>query len=299
MRGHRVVNVHLMAQQIFNKNISIDNLEIFYREAGDKKNPSLLLLHGFPTSSVMFKNMMIALSDKFHLIAPDYPGFGFSAFPSPREFEYSFQNISTVINKFIEAIGLNSFSIYLHDYGSPVGLNICVTHPQKIEKLIVQSGNAYEEGLGPEWNETRDYWAHPTEEKKKKVSAFLSEEGVKMQYTAGLSAELLKRVSPESWIIDWHRMNRPGNIEMQFQLNCDYQSHVRKYAQFQEYFRMHQPAALVLWGRHDAFFSVNEAACYKRDLPNAEVHILEGGHMALETNFPEVVDLIERFLSYP
>ncbi len=286
-----------MNRQIYNKTIPIDGVNIFYREAGDRKNPSILLLHGFPTSSVMFKNLMIALSDKFYLVAPDYPGFGFSAFPSMSDFEYSFKNISAYINKFTEAINLKSFTIYLHDYGCPIGLRIGVNNPEKIERIIIQNGNAYIEGIGPQWDETRDYWENPTEEKKQKVAAFLSEDGTKAQYTAGLSEELLTHVSPESWILDWDRMSRPGNIDMQFELNCTYKSNIEMFPVFQEYFRMHQPPALVIWGKHDVFFDVAEAPCYKRDLPEAQIHILDGGHHAWETNFNEVLDLISSFMS--
>jgi pimeloyl-ACP methyl ester carboxylesterase len=283
-------------RQIFNRTITVDGIDIFYREAGDKANPSLLLLHGFPASSVMFKNLMIALSDRFYLIAPDYPGFGFSSFPDKNRFEYSFKNISAYIKRFTEEIQLRSFTIYLHDYGCPIGLRLCVNHPEKIERIIVQNGNSYEEGLGPQWDETRDYWQNPTEEKKEKVAAFLSEEGVKMQYTGGLPEELLQNVSPELWMLDWELMRRPGNIDMQFELNCDYKTNIDMFPKFQEYFRTHQHPALIIWGKYDIFFSVEEAYCYKRDLPNAQVHIIDGGHMALETNFDEVVRLIENFL---
>jgi pimeloyl-ACP methyl ester carboxylesterase len=286
-----------MSKQIYNKTITADGVDIFYREAGDRKNPSLLLLHGFPTSSAMFKNLMVALADKFHLIAPDYPGFGFSAFPGMHDFEYSFKNMSAYIGKFTEVINLKTFTIYLHDYGCPIGLRICVNNPEKIEGIIVQNGNAYSEGIGPQWDETKDYWENPTEEKKQKVAAFLSEEGTKMQYTAGLSNELLTRVSPEPWIVDWERMKRPGNIEMQFELNCTYKSNIEMFPVFQEYFRIHQPPCVVIWGKHDVFYELAEASCYKRDLPKAEVHILDGGHMALETNFNEVVNIIDNFMS--
>jgi pimeloyl-ACP methyl ester carboxylesterase len=286
-----------MSRQIFNKTIPIEGVDIFYREAGNRKNPSLLLLHGFPTSSVMFKNLMVALSDKFHLIAPDYPGFGFSAFPRMTDFEYSFENISAYINKFTEAINLNPFTIYLHDYGCPIGLRVCMKNPEKIERIIVQNGNAYIEGLGSQWDETRDYWENPTEEKKQKVAAFLSEEGTKTQYTAGLPEQLLTHVSPESWILDWERMSRPGNIDMQFALNCTYKSNIEMFPAFQDYFRKHRPPALIIWGKHDAFFDVAEAPCYKRDLPKAHIHILDGGHQALETNFNEVLDIISSFMS--
>lgn len=286
-----------MERQIFNRTIAVDGIDIFYREAGSRKNPSLLLLHGFPTSSAMFKNLMVILSDKFHLVAPDYPGFGFSAFPDRNSYEYSFKNLAACIHRFTEEIDLETFSIYLHDYGCPIGLRICVDHPEKIDRIIVQNGNSYLEGLGPQWDETRDYWEHPTEEKKKKVAAFLSEDGVRMQYTAGLPEGLLARVSPEAWILDWERMRRPGNIDMQFELNCDYRKNLELFPVFQEYFRMHQPPALIIWGKHDVFFDVKEAFCYKRDLPHARMHILDCGHMALETNLDEVVKLIQDFTS--
>jgi pimeloyl-ACP methyl ester carboxylesterase len=260
-------------RQIYNRNIKVDSVTIFYREAGDKNNPSLLLLHGFPTSSIMFKNLMVVLSERYYLVAPDYPGFGFSDFPDAMSFEYSFENIAAYINKFTDAINLKSFAIYL------------------------QNGNAYMEGLGPQWDETRDYWEHPTEEKKKRVSGFLSKEGTKTQYTSGLSDELLSRVSPESWRIDWERMSRPGNVDIQFTLNSSYKTNLEMYPVFQEYFRRHQPPALVIWGKYDVFFDVAEASCYKRDLPHAEVHILDGGHMALETNFDEVLSLVSNFMT--
>lgn len=285
-----------MTRQIFNRSITVDGVDIFYREAGDRANPSLLLLHGFPTSSVMFKNLMIALSDKFHLVAPDYPGFGFSAFPDRNKFEYSFKNISAYINRFTEEINLSSFTIYLHDYGALMGLRLCVNHPEKIERIIVQNGNAYEEGIVPVWDEIRDYWENPTEEKKEKVYAFLSEEGTKDQYTSGLPKEMHTRISPETWMLDWDRMKRPGNLDMQYVLNCDYKSNIEMFPVFQQYFSTHQPPALVIWGRYDPYYDVKEASCYKRDLPNAQVHIIEGSHMVLESNFDEALKLIGDFL---
>jgi pimeloyl-ACP methyl ester carboxylesterase len=286
-----------MARQIFNKSVNVDGIDIFYREAGDRKNPSLLLLHGdLPGASVMFKNLMIALSDRYYLVAPDYPGFGFSAFPDRQHFEYTFGNISEIINKFTNTISLNTFTVYLHDYGCVVGLRLCVNHPEKIERIIVQDGSAYDEGIGPQWNETIDYWKNPTPEKKAKVSAFLSEKGIKTQHTGGLPDELITRVSPELWILDWELMKRPGNIDMQFELNRDLENHLKMFPVYQEYFRTHQPPALIIWGKHDIYFSVEEAPCYKRDLPDAQIHVLDGGHKVLETNFDEVLNLIENFL---
>jgi len=286
-----------MNRQIFHRTIIVDGIPVFYREAGNNKNPAILLLHGFPASSVMFKNLMVALSDRFHLIAPDYPGFGFSAFPARDSFAYTFKNISAYVSRFTEMTGLKSFTIYLHDYGCPIGLRLCIAHPERIKGLIIQNGNAYNEGIGPQWDEVKDYWKYPTEEKKKRVSAFLSEEGIKMQYTAGLSDSLLARVGPETWTLDWERMSRPGNIDMQFELNCDYKSNIEMFPAFQQYFRNYLPPALIIWGRHDVFFDTEEAFCYKQDMPHARVHILDGGHMALETNFDEVLELIGDFMS--
>lgn len=285
-----------MPAQIRNKTINIDGIDIFYRETGEPVNPSLLLLHGFPSSSVMFRNLMTALSDRFHLVAPDYPGFGFSAFPNTADFEYSFRNIADHINTFTNRIGLSDFTIYLHDYGCPIGLRICMAHPEKIKGIILQNGNAYEEGLGPPWNATREYWENPTPGKKQEIAAFLSEEGVYAQYSAGLPQDLLMNLSPELPLLDWTLMKRTGNIDMQFELNCDYKTNLGMFPQFQEYFRNQQPPALIIWGKYDAFFSLEEAYCYQKDLPLAQTHIIEAGHMALETNFVEVAALITAFM---
>lgn len=286
-----------MSSQISNKTVKVNGVKIFYREAGNKKYPSVLLLHGFPTSSFMFKNLMIKLSDKFHLVAPDYPGFGFSDFPLMKDFEYSFENISWYIGKFTKVLKLRSFAIYLHDYGCPIGLRICLKDPARIKKLIIQNGNAYEEGLGPQWNEVRDFWKNPTKAKKKKVSAFLSKAGTKDQYYAGLPPKFHQYISPEAWILDWERLKRPRNIRMQFKLNCTYKTNIDMFPAFQEYFRKYQPPAIVIWGKYDVFFDMKEARCYKRDLPNAETHVVKGGHMALETNFDKVSKLVRNFLT--
>jgi pimeloyl-ACP methyl ester carboxylesterase len=285
-----------MSRQIYNRTIKVDGIDLFYREAGNKNNPSLLLLHGFPTSSVVFKNLMIAMSDNYHLIAPDYPGFGFSEFPVPNSFEYTFAGISALINKLTEAINLNKFFIYLHDYGAPIGLKLCIDQPQKIAGIIVQSGNAHREGMGPEWDEYIEYWYNPTNEKKKELIKFLSAEGIKNQYFGGLPKEILLRVSPELWMLDWELLKRPGNIEKQFELNCDFKTHIEMFPVYQEYFRDHQPPALVMWGKYDIFFSVKEVPCYKYELPEAETHILNGGHDILDTHFDEVLTLISNFV---
>jgi pimeloyl-ACP methyl ester carboxylesterase len=178
-----------------------------------------------------------------------------------------------------------------------MGLRLCVAHPEKIEGIIVQNGNAYLEGVERIWDEIRDYWEHPTQEKKKKVYAFISAEGTKSQYYAGLPEELHTRVSPETWMLDWERMSRPGNADMQYELNCTYKSNIEMFPAFQEYFRTYQPPALIMWGKYEPYFNVNEAHCYKRDLPDARVHIIDGSHMLLETHFDEVLNLINNFLS--
>lgn len=282
--------------QIYNRYIRVNGLRIFYREAGDPSNPTILLLHGFPSSSLMFKNLMTALSGKYHLIAPDYPGFGFSEFPENSKFDYTFGQIALLVGELTELLALRKFSLYVHDYGCPIGLRLCLNTPEKIGSLIIQNGNAYREGIGEEWNETIDYWAFPTKAKEKKVREFLSEAGTKMQYTAGLTKDMIERLSPELWLVDWELMRRNGVIDMQFKLNIDFQDNMRLYPDFQEYFRRHQPKTLVLWGEQDPFFNVAEAECYKRDLKNVEVHILNGSHMLLETNFDEVLRLLIDFL---
>jgi pimeloyl-ACP methyl ester carboxylesterase len=285
-----------MARQITNRVIKIEGIDLFYREAGDRKNPSLLLLHGFPTSSLAFKNLMIVMSDQYHLVAPDYPGFGFSQFPVPDSFDYTFGGISRLINKFTEAINLDRFFIFLHDYGAPIGLQLCINNPEKIAGIIVQSGNAHREGMGPEWDEYIDYWYNPTLEKKEKLIQFLSAEGIKNQYFGGLPDEILARVSPELWMLDWAFLKRPGNIEKQFELNRDFKTHLEMFPAYQQYFANHQPPALVIWGKYEIFFSVNEVPCYRRDLPQAQIHILDGGHDLLDTHFEEVHTLIREFV---
>jgi pimeloyl-ACP methyl ester carboxylesterase len=285
-----------MARQITNRVIKIEGIDLFYREAGDRKNPSLLLLHGFPTSSLVFKNLMIVMSDQYHLVAPDYPGFGFSQFPVPDSFDYTFGGISRLINKFTEAINLDRFFIFLHDYGAPIGLQLCINNPEKIAGIIVQSGNAHREGMGPEWDEYIDYWYNPRLEKKEKLIQFLSAEGIKNQYFGGLPDEILARVSPELWMLDWAFLKRPGNIEKQFELNRDFKTHLEMFPAYQQYFANHQPPALVIWGKYEIFFSVNEVPCYRRDLPQAQIHILDGGHDLLDTHFEEVHTLIREFV---
>ena len=278
-----------------NQSITVDGQKIFYREAGDKENtPTILLLHGFPTSSHMFRNIIPALADKFHLVAPDYPGFGYSSMPSLGEFEYTFDHIADIVDKFITKIGVEKYSLYVMDYGAPVGFRLAVKHPEKIEALIVQNGNAYDEGLGEFWEPLRAYWNEPNEKNKNALKKFLSIEATRWQYTHGVKNE--NEISPDNWIHDQLLLDRPGNNEIQLQLFYDYKSNPPLYPQWQEYFRKYQPPTLVVWGRNDIIFTKEGAVPYQRDLKNIQIHLLNTGHFALEEECDLIADLISRFL---
>jgi pimeloyl-ACP methyl ester carboxylesterase len=278
-----------------NQTISIDGQTIFYREAGNEENaPTILLLHGFPTSSHMFHNLIPALADKFHLIAPDYPGFGYSSMPTVDEFQYTFDHLAEIVNKFIMQIGLERFSIYVMDYGAPIGYRLAVKNPEKIEALIVQNGNAYDEGLGEFWEPLKAYWSEPNEKNKDALMKFLTIEATKWQYTHGVRSE--NDISPDNWFLDQSLLERPGNKEIQLQLFYDYRSNPPLYPQWQEYFRKYQPPTLVVWGKNDYIFLKEGAIPYQRDLKNIEVHLLDTGHFALEEEGELIAELISRFL---
>ena len=278
-----------------NQSITVDGQKIFYREAGDKENkPTILLLHGFPTSSHMFRNIIPALADKFHLIAPDYPGFGYSSMPSLDEFEYTFDHIADIIDKFITKIGVEKYSIYIMDYGAPVGFRLAVKHPEKIEALIVQNGNAYDEGLGEFWEPLRTFWVDPSEKNKNALKKFLTMEATRWQYTHGVKNEYA--ISPDNWIHDQMLLDRPGNNEIQLQLFYDYKSNPPQYPQWQEYFRKYQPPTLVVWGKNDVIFQKEGAIPYQRDLKNIQIHLLNTGHFALEEESDLISKLISSFL---
>jgi pimeloyl-ACP methyl ester carboxylesterase len=277
-----------------NHNINIDGQTIFYREAGNKgKTPTILLLHGFPSSSHMFRNLMPALADKFHLVAPDYPGFGNSSMPTVDEFEYTFDHLADIVDKFVEQIGLEKYSMYVMDYGAPIGYRLAVKHPERIEALIVQNGNAYDEGLREFWEPLKAYWYEPNEKNKEALRKFLTIEATKWQYTHGVRNE--SAISPDNWILDQSLLDRPGNKEIQLQLFYDYRSNPPLYPQWQDYFRKYQPPTLVVWGRNDQIFTKEGAVPYQRDLKNIEVHLLDTGHFALEEEGELIADLISRF----
>jgi pimeloyl-ACP methyl ester carboxylesterase len=281
--------------KIKNQTITVDGQTVFYREAGDKENaPTILLLHGFPTSSHMFRNLIPALADKFHLVAPDYPGFGYSSMPSAEKFEYTFDHLAEIVDKFLKQIGVERYSLYVMDYGAPIGYRIAVKHPEKIEALIVQNGNAYDEGLGEFWEPLRAYWNEPNEKNKNALKKFLSIEATRWQYTHGVKNE--NEISPDNWIHDQLLLDRPGNNEIQLQLFYDYKSNPPLYPQWQEYFRKYQPPTLVVWGRNDIIFPKEGAIPYQHDLKNIQIHLLNTGHFALEEEGDLIADLISRFL---
>lgn len=276
------------------RNVDVDGFNVFYREAGDPSKPSILLLHGFPTSSHMFRDLIPLLAADFHLVAPDLPGFGLSALPPRDEFAYTFDNLAKVIGRFTEVIGLERFTVYIFDYGAPTGLRLALAHPERIAAIISQNGNAYEEGLSGGWNPVERYWRDPTHENRQALRAMQTPETIRWQYEHGVSD--ISQISPDGIALDIFYMNRPGMDEIQLDLIFDYRNNVALYPAFQSYFREHQPKLLAIWGDKDPFFLPPGAEAYKRDLPNAEVKLLDTGHFALETHAVEIAEAITAFL---
>lgn len=274
---------------------TIDGLEVFYREAGDRSNPTLLLLHGFPSSSHMFRNLISSLSDSYHLVAPDHIGFGQSSMPTVHEFNYSFAELTDITEKLIAQLGLDRFALYIHDYGAPIGLRIASGAPERIIGIISQSGNAYLEGFTPFWD---ILFAHAKDRpaNERGVREYFTASKTRWQYTHGVPAERVDRIAPETWLLDQAGLDRKGNDEIQLQLFWDYQFNLDSYPAFQEYFRTHQPPLLVTWGRNDEIFGAAGAEAYRRDLPNGEFHLLDAGHFALETHGDEIAGYIRGFL---
>jgi pimeloyl-ACP methyl ester carboxylesterase len=275
--------------------VSVDGLKVFYREAGEAHAPTLLLLHGFPTSSHMYRGLIPALADRYHMVAPDLPGFGFTEAPDRTRFTYSFDHLAKVTERFTEILGLDHYALYVFDYGAPVGFRLAVRQPERITALISQNGNAYVEGLSEGWNPIQAYWKNPSPENRAALRAFLEPEATRWQYTHGVPNP--ERLSPDAWTLDSALLARPGNDEIQLDLFGDYQSNVALYPEFQQYIRSRRPALLAVWGKNDPFFLPAGAEAFKRDNPEAEIHLLDAGHFALESHGPEIAAIIRDFLA--
>jgi pimeloyl-ACP methyl ester carboxylesterase len=282
-----------MRQVSFQK-VDVDGFDIFFREAGPRAAPVILLLHGFPSAGHMFRDLIPRLSDQFRVIAPDLPGFGQSDMPERTKFSYTFDNIAGVIDRFTEVMGLGRFAIYVFDYGAPIGFRLAMRHPRRIAAIISQNGNAYEEGLSDGWNPIRAYWIEPSGANRKALQAFLSPETTFWQYTHGVSDTTL--VSPDGFSLDNFYLARPGADEVQLDLFGDYKSNVALYPEFQSYFRKYNPPFLAAWGKNDPFFLPAGAEAFKRDMPNANVLLFDTGHFALETHAAEIAAAIHDFL---
>jgi pimeloyl-ACP methyl ester carboxylesterase len=277
------------------RSVEIDGLEIFFREAGPSDAPTVLLLHGFPASSHMFRNLIPRLSDRFHLVAPDYPGFGASSMPSLDEFEYSFDHLAQVVSKFIDKLGLASYSLYLMDYGAPVGFRIAASRPERVQSLIVQNGNAYEEGLLDFWKPIKAFWKEKTAENAKVLrDTLLTIEATKWQYTHGVRN--VETITPDNWFHDQFLLERPGNKDIQIELFYSYGTNPPLYPKWQAYFRQHQPPTLLAWGKNDYIFPGEGARPYKRDLNYVDLHLLDTGHFALEEDGHLIANLMREFL---
>jgi pimeloyl-ACP methyl ester carboxylesterase len=277
------------------RTVEVDGMKVFYRESLNPGAPKLLLLHGFPTSSHMFRNLIPLLGDRFHVVAPDLPGFGRSDMPARDKFAYTFDNIAQVIDRFTEVIGFDRFAVYIFDYGAPTGLRLALRHPERIAAIISQNGNAYEEGLSEGWNPIRAYWQEPSAANRKALRTFLAPETTVWQYTHGVADTT--RVSPDGYSLDNYYLTRPSADEVQLDLFGDYKTNVALYPKFQSYFREHKPPLLAVWGKNDPFFLPPGAEAFKRDIPSAEVRFLDTGHFALETHCDEIASAIRGFLS--
>jgi pimeloyl-ACP methyl ester carboxylesterase len=273
---------------------TIGDVSLFYREAGPPNAPVVLLLHGFPTSSHMFRNLIPTLADRYHVIAPDYPGFGQSGAPDHTQFAYTFAHYATLVDGLLQKLGASSYAMYVMDYGAPVGYRLALLHPERITALIVQNGNAYAEGLGAFWDPIKAYWADGSDAHRRALDFLVAPETTKFQYTDGVSD--ISRISPDNWVHDQALLDRPGNKDIQLDLFHDYGSNVPLYPDFQAFFRKYQPPTLIVWGKNDKIFPASGASPYLRDLPKAELHLLDTGHFALEDKLDVMAPMIRDFL---
>jgi len=281
-------------KQTLFKNVNVNGVNIFYREAGDANKPTILLLHGYPTSSHMFRNLITDLSVHYHVLAPDYPGFGRSDQPMIKEFDYTFDNMANIVEGFLQELKVNKYSIYLMDYGAPIGFRIAVKYPDRVESLIIQNGNAYDEGLRDFWIPIKKYWNDYTVKNGKPLEGFHSPDGLKWQYTHGVQDA--SKISPDNWNIDLQHLTRKENNEIQLAMFYDYRTNVPLYPEWQQYFRDHQPPTLIVWGKNDYIFPAVGAHPYKKDLKNLEFHLIDTGHFALEEKGDEIANYILKFL---
>jgi pimeloyl-ACP methyl ester carboxylesterase len=274
---------------------TVDGINIFYREAGPRDAPVVLLLHGFPTSSHMFRNLIPALADRYRVIAPDYPGFGQSDMPDRAKFKYTFDRFAELVDGLLDKLGVSSFAMYVMDYGAPVGWRLALKHPERVTGLIVQNGNAYEEGLTDFWDPIKAYWADGSDAHRQALKDLVTLASTKFQYTDGVAD--VSRVSPDNWVHDQALLDRPGNADIQLDLFYDYRTNLALYPKVQAYLREHRPPTIVVWGKNDKIFPAEGAHPYKRDLPEVEFHLLDAGHFALEDKLDELVPLIRDFLA--
>jgi len=278
----------------FHKTIKVNGVDLFYREAGDVNKPTIVLLHGYPTSSHMFRNLITDLSVRYHVLAPDYPGYGRSEQPAMKDFDYTFDNMSLIVEGFLQKLKVEKYSLYLMDYGAPIGFRIASKYPNRIESLIIQNGNAYDEGLRDFWIPIKKYWNNYTVENGKALEGFHSSDGLKWQYTHGVQDA--SKISPDNWNLDLQHLKRPENDKIQLAMFYDYRTNVPLYPKWQQYFREYQPATLIVWGKNDYIFPAEGAHPYKRDLRNVETHLLDTGHFALEEKGDEIANYILNFL---
>lgn len=274
--------------------VQVDGLGIFYREAGSKNAPTIVLLHGFPSSSREFDTLIPLLATRYHLIAPDYPGFGQSDAPSPSAYAYTFDHIAETASDLLTGLKIDSYTLYIHDYGAPVGLRMMLAHPERLHALISQNGNVYREGLGPKWAKIAQYWADPKGHPEV-VDAFLSFQATEQRHIAGTSHP--ERYNPDTWTDEFAHLSKPGQREIQSALLYDYRTNIAAYPKWQEWLRARQPPTLVAWGANDPSFIAAGATAFKRDLPEAEIHLLDAGHFALDEQTDEIASLILHFMA--
>lgn len=292
----RKKNAPLDYPQTFYRTMPIDGIDLFFREAGTKNKPTILLLHGFPTSSHMFRNLIPALSKNYRVIAPDYPGFGHSSCPHHQKYAYTFDKFADLIDKLMGKLRIKKYAIYVFDYGAPVGFRLFMKHPKQITAIISQNGNAYDEGLGKFWDPIRAYWKTHANKEREGIRWLTTMKATRWQYENGVKKSDLVKVGPDGWQYDQSLMNRPDNSDVQLDIFYDYRTNLPLYPKWQEAFRKYKPSLLAVWGKNDEIFVPPGAKAYRRDLPHAEIHLLDAGHFALETHGKEIATLITDFL---